>query len=1169
MRQVRWDTETVHNSFQRLGRGTLLLLSGLIVLGLAAACSDAKDRSDPIGNGPGGQGPEVPSESCEPGRERPCGYTLEQSEDIITCFKGTQTCQESERWGKCTDGTITTQPASRSFPSSPFSLPPGSQILALSTSTPGDCMDACDPGCLHFIEPGPDVGTPEAGGGGSSSFPGIPGSCAHGLCDSDDGAPLDPSCDPCVQTVCNVDATCCSSAWDDLCTDLVYTECAGTNPPLDLCDFGVFSLSGLVTANRPSAGAAIGAVGDVTIGTDASPGMIVTKGNLHITSPNGASITTPGGVWVGGNATADNGGGAQYTGDWHVGGGINLSGGNTIVGEVYSGSQPQNVTIIGGQHYPSPAPNIEIPQAIPALPQTCPGGTSYDVNGGTRTLTPGDYGTISMSNQAKLTLNGPGTYTFTAINGQSMNTSGGIQIGTNAAPGTYEVIICGDLRLGSRVNIIGPSANPSSTTSVTPLLANPERLVMYVGGDVTYSGTDNAFVGVLIVPNGKYTAGDRTNVRGAIWANDFQAGTDMYAGQLDPSVCKALDLSPPTSSECPVENDGLQPGANEPCETGADCQMNQRCSEVLTADCSHSKCLSGDALEDDCDSCVAEICGLSPTCCSVEWTQDCVDMVGTVCDASCGAVAGCSHDMCAVGSTLEQGCDTESCTDTVCSNASFAYCCDDTDPRGWDQGCVDQVVAVCSGTPSSAGGSGVCSYAVHWTTSYSGTATVTGGSVGNGQDVPSESFSCGTGTQSYGTTTINPGNFGHVFAGGWGNTLTLNAGTYYMASLTVSPGVTLRMPASGNVRIFVCGSVTFGQNSSIQGLSTGADLLRLQLYTSGNLSAGPQAALQGVIIGGSGSGTVTLQGPTTHQGVIWSKGAVNMVTDWGSNPTVTNTIPEAACDAAGYAPVGCPVTTEPAMVTESGTCLSNDDGWEEPYCSGYDLAAGYVCGAEVPVCNHGTSPFPGGSVTVYYWDIAAAQFATTSPDTSLGTACTEVLPAINPGQCEMLACAPPTGADATFMIDPAGALSECHGHRADNWTWRDDDYACGGATSWAEYEYEATCPKGSSALWKNLTWDTEVPAGSSIQFSAKVGEDLIELAGESYVPLGVAEPGPPNTTVCSLAGPSPPCPIGLTDELSLGLNQGQFLSVRIDSDHSGGTPSVNDWTISYTCRWDQ
>src|SRR5690606_17072799 len=153
---------------------------------------------------------------------------------------------------------------------------------------------------------------------------------------------------------------------------------------------------------------------------------------------------------------------------------------------------------------------------------------------------------------------------------------------------------------------------------------------------------------------------------------------------------------------------GVPPSAVEPCETGADCQINQRCDEVTTSDdCSHDKCVWGEALDASCDSCVGRICAVAPDCCADELTRDCAEMVATVCDANCGAPTApiCCHDICETGEGLAIGCDAseDHCTNTVCQGA-FAYCCDPTDPPGWDDACVEQAAIECSGGGGGGGG---------------------------------------------------------------------------------------------------------------------------------------------------------------------------------------------------------------------------------------------------------------------------------------------------------------------------------------------------------------------------------------------------------------------------------------------------------------------------------
>lgn len=50
------------------------------------------------------------------------------------------------------------------------------------------------------------------------------GVCGQDLCVAS-ASPLDSACHPCVETVCLEDPTCCTSAWDDDCRELVQTEC--------------------------------------------------------------------------------------------------------------------------------------------------------------------------------------------------------------------------------------------------------------------------------------------------------------------------------------------------------------------------------------------------------------------------------------------------------------------------------------------------------------------------------------------------------------------------------------------------------------------------------------------------------------------------------------------------------------------------------------------------------------------------------------------------------------------------------------------------------------------------------------------------------------------------------------------------------------------------------
>src|SRR5690606_21283001 len=125
------------------------------------------------------------------------------------------------------------------------------------------------------------------------------------------------------------------------------------------------------------------------------------------------------------------------------GGFIDLNNGNKVVGQVNARGYITELTINGnaksGSTFTSvngtgtrtsnsnhAAPVIQLPSALPTLPKppvlangNCPAaqmGGTFTVDNGVKTITAGAYGTVTMQNAAKLILNGPGTYTFAALN---------------------------------------------------------------------------------------------------------------------------------------------------------------------------------------------------------------------------------------------------------------------------------------------------------------------------------------------------------------------------------------------------------------------------------------------------------------------------------------------------------------------------------------------------------------------------------------------------------------------------------------------------------------------------------------------------------------------------------------------------------------------------------
>jgi hypothetical protein len=112
--------------------------------------------------------------------------------------------------------------------------------------------------------------------------------------------------------------------------------------------------------------------------------------------------------------------------------------------------------------------------------------------------------------------------------------------------------------------------------------------------------------------------------------------------------------------------------------------------------CAHSLCEFGGKLNPTCDPCVDAICGLpndDPYCCTVEWDDNCIDQVLTVCgDPTCAQV--CDHNPCEIGVALDSTCNE--CTALVCFEDP-SCCTDDGDPLtdDWDASCVAKVEQEC------------------------------------------------------------------------------------------------------------------------------------------------------------------------------------------------------------------------------------------------------------------------------------------------------------------------------------------------------------------------------------------------------------------------------------------------------------------------------------------
>ncbi len=818
--------------------GTLLLSAFLLsALGLSGCSGEGElppgYDGDGTRNGAGLLGP------CEEGAERSCHEQLSLENGILTCWNGTQFCEDGH-WGDCVDGEVSEMPAPKET-----SLRPRAEALSLS-GDPEECgaFNPCDPNCWYWFEdPTPDITPPTSTPSGGIPDWSSPGGtvCAHDLCAA--GAKLDASCHPCVEKVCASKAGCCSGTWDATCVDAVYTLCDGTSSPVEtsLCDFGVFA-STTISGNTASFSGPIGAAQ-----TSSSP-------TAYTVQLSGGSAAN---VFAGGNVLLS---GTSVSGDVKSGGtAITLQSGASV-----SGTQ-------------ATATNLAFP-TIPTQTLSCLGvGTSQSVGTSTVTVNPGDskrynvdnasgtvvlsaggnYGQIDFQANGRLVFQNAGTYRFSRL-----TTSTGSTVKPTfllPASGTVKIEVCSDVDFEAGANVYtysaitaGSCGGVATYVEGTSYAVNAKvqnggvkynctvagwcssaawaygpgtgtywtdawtSLGACTGDTVTgtttapaafalqwYTNDNDLSIGAGLLASGSLRA-PYGNVRvygsvtGLIQAKQVTAenGSSLSSTGLTGAACIAasLDAAGSAAGSCPVSRNvpELTPTFNEPCQSGLDCQVNHRCTGVDTDDsCAHPKCNTGVALSAACDPCVAMVCAADASCCSTSWSSTCVDLVKTVCDAFCAdgeAYPTCAHGMCTTGAALDSQCNT--CVDKVCDKPGLGYCCTST----WDQMCVTEAFRTCgdaTSVPTHTQGSSLCDYAVMSDYNvYANQATIEGGDVGGG-----------TGANAIYSSTV----VGNVYG----------QGTFHMPSTNVSGNVSVKGSYSGTPAGTVTGTTCANSSSCV------------------------------------------------------------------------------------------------------------------------------------------------------------------------------------------------------------------------------------------------------------------------------------------------------------------------------------------------------------------
>jgi hypothetical protein len=97
-----------------------------------------------------------------------------------------------------------------------------------------------------------------------------PAGCSHSPCDP--GGPLSPACEPCIASICDIFPSCCTTAWDPLCTigASFFCDCPscgdGTVDPGEVCDPGLAESCEPGTSCVDCTGCAV-VCGDGVVGT--------------------------------------------------------------------------------------------------------------------------------------------------------------------------------------------------------------------------------------------------------------------------------------------------------------------------------------------------------------------------------------------------------------------------------------------------------------------------------------------------------------------------------------------------------------------------------------------------------------------------------------------------------------------------------------------------------------------------------------------------------------------------------------------------------------------------------------------------------------------------------------------------------------------------------------
>jgi hypothetical protein len=112
-----------------------------------------------------------------------------------------------------------------------------------------------------------------------------------------------------------------------------------------------------------------------------------------------------------------------------------------------------------------------------------------------------------------------------------------------------------------------------------------------------------------------------------------------------PDACHLAGTCDPESGLCvyPLAPEGT------PCDDGLACSVGDACLEGACVAGDRLECQAGPPLDPSCSPCVAQVCAMSPYCCTSEWDEKCAVLAKATCAETCPG--HCGDALCAAGET--------------------------------------------------------------------------------------------------------------------------------------------------------------------------------------------------------------------------------------------------------------------------------------------------------------------------------------------------------------------------------------------------------------------------------------------------------------------------------------------------------------------------------------